>query len=173
MKNLDYFMSLRYRVEIEPIPEEQGGGFSVSIPRLGRYALCAEGDTVEEALAHLEEVKKERFATYLAEGAVIPEPESDEEDYSGRFVLRIPRYLHRELALRAKENDVSLNQFVVSLLSSGLRMDKSWSIWTSIKKDLAELRRHHSDLNYNIQIHVTEPERRGLKIHDEEDARAA
>jgi predicted HicB family RNase H-like nuclease len=35
-----------------------------------------------------------------------------EQSYSGRFSVRLPRYLHRHLAEVAKEQGVSLNQFV-------------------------------------------------------------
>jgi uncharacterized protein (DUF1778 family) len=35
-----------------------------------------------------------------------------EQSYSGRFSLRLPRYLHRHLAEVAREQGVSLNQFV-------------------------------------------------------------
>jgi predicted HicB family RNase H-like nuclease len=35
-----------------------------------------------------------------------------EQSYSGRFSLRLPRYLHRHLSEVAREQGVSLNQFV-------------------------------------------------------------
>ena len=124
MKDVNYYMNLPYRVELEPIPEEEGGGFSACVPQLGRYAFRADGETIAEALEKLEGIKREYFAAYLRDGVPIPEPEKDEEDYSGKFVLRIPKYLHRELSMRAKENNVSLNQFVSSLLAAGLAMDK-------------------------------------------------
>lgn len=120
-KNLDYFMSLPYRIELEPIPAEEGGGFSAGIPLLSRYAVQGYGDTAAEALEALEEIKLDRLTAYLDAEVAIPEPEQ-EEDFSGRFVLRIPKYLHRELSLRAKQNNVSLNQFVTSLLSIGLQV---------------------------------------------------
>lgn len=40
--------------------------------------------------------------------------------YSGRFVVRLPRYLHKRLVKQAAEEGVSLNQLVVSLLSERL-----------------------------------------------------
>lgn len=44
----------------------------------------------------------------------IPEPmDSDEEDYSGRFTLRIPKSLHQSLTVAAKEEGVSLNQYAL------------------------------------------------------------
>ncbi len=127
MKNLDYSMKLPYRMEIEPIPENEGGGYCVSIPQLGRYALRADGETPDEALRNLEDVKRDLFASYLEEGVEIPEPEPDEEAYSGKFLVRIPRTLHRELALKAKENRVSLNQFVAFLLARGCEIEKHGS----------------------------------------------
>ena len=46
----------------------------------------------------------------------IPEPDSI-EDYSGQFKLRLPRSLHRQLALQSKREGVSMNQYCVFLLS--------------------------------------------------------
>lgn len=125
MKNLEYFMRLPYRIEIEPIPKNKGGGYAASIPRLGKHAVRGDGETIEEALCDLEAMKEERLACYLEEGLTIPEPESEEDDYSGKFVLRIPKSLHRELAVRARDNNVSLNQFVTSVISRGLAMESS------------------------------------------------
>ena len=119
--NLDYFMTLPYRIELQEISQDLGGGFSVCIPSLGRYAVHADGETVLEALEKLEEIKRDRLAAYLEAGVTIPEPEK-EENFSGKFVLRIPKYLHRELSIKARQNNVSLNQFVASLLSSGLHV---------------------------------------------------
>jgi hypothetical protein len=40
--------------------------------------------------------------------------------YSGRFVVRIPKSLHRQLAETAASESVSLNQLVLTLLAGGL-----------------------------------------------------
>lgn len=120
IRDLDYFMALPYRIEILPIPDNEGGGFAASVPELGRWAVCGDGDTVEEALANLEIVKRERLKDYLDRGAPIPEPGPDQEEYSGKFVVRLPKSLHRELALKAKEEGVSLNMLVTLILSRGI-----------------------------------------------------
>jgi len=39
------------------------------------------------------------------------------EDYNGRFLVRMPRELHERLAQAAKDNNTSLNQYIVYLLS--------------------------------------------------------
>ena len=52
----------------------------------------------------------------IEDGIAIPEPDSI-EDYSGQFKLRLPRSLHRQLALQSKREGVSMNQYCVFLLS--------------------------------------------------------
>jgi antitoxin HicB len=55
----------------------------------------------------------------LEEGIPIPEPRP-EADYSGKFVVRVPRSLHRELVQRAEEEGVSLNQYINVVLASSV-----------------------------------------------------
>jgi len=75
-KDLNYYLNLRYTIELIPIPEEDGGGWRAVIPELGRYAFVGDGDTIEEALAQLEEVKRDYFEDWYKKGIEIPEPES-------------------------------------------------------------------------------------------------
>jgi len=53
----------------------------------------------------------------LADGQSIPEPR-ELIPYSGKFVVRLPRTLHEELVRAAEGEDVSLNQFVLAVVSS-------------------------------------------------------
>ena len=55
--------------------------------------------------------------TEYEEGRNIPEPSYQE--YSGKFNVRIPKSLHRALVDAAAQDGVSLNQYMVMLLSSG------------------------------------------------------
>jgi predicted HicB family RNase H-like nuclease len=115
-------MALDYKIEILPIPEDQGGGYMARIPQFGELGIIGDGETKEEALVNMEQYKRDTFERYLAEGKSIPEPEEDLfENFSGKFVLRVPKYMHRQLALSAKENGVSLNALVNNLLSSSLK----------------------------------------------------
>ena len=122
-KDLNYYLSLRYKIEINPIPEEDGGGFEACIPALGKGAFLGIGKTITEALEHLEEVKRDFFKDYLKKGIKIPEPEIEEEAYSGRLLLRMPKFLHKNLSLQAKENELSLNQYLNYLLASTLNLE--------------------------------------------------
>jgi predicted RNase H-like HicB family nuclease len=67
-KDLEYFLSLPYLMEIVPIPEEEGGGFLARLPQFGKLGIIGDGGTVEEALSDLAESKKVRFQSYLNGG---------------------------------------------------------------------------------------------------------
>ena len=43
----------------------------------------------------------------------------EERSFSGRFPVRLPRYLHRQLSEVAREQGVSLNQFVCTAAVQG------------------------------------------------------
>lgn len=49
----------------------------------------------------------------------VPEPGSG-GSYSGRFVQRVPRSLHARLAAKAKQEGVSMNSLVTSMLAESL-----------------------------------------------------
>ena len=117
---LEYYMSQNYPVEIRGVPDGLGGGYSASIPYLGRWTFFAVGESVEEAISDLEEVKRVVFQELLNQGKAIPLApplaEEEVEEYSGRLLLRIPKDLHRDLAKRAEENGCSINQYVANAL---------------------------------------------------------
>ena len=52
-------------------------------------------------------------------GREIPKPSVTEplDRYSGKFIVRVPRTVHARLARKAKQEGVSLNQLVSSVLS--------------------------------------------------------
>ncbi len=52
-----------------------------------------------------------------AAGEQVPEPFAD-RTYSGKFNLRVGENLHRELAIQAAEDGLSLNQYVVRKLTA-------------------------------------------------------
>lgn len=53
-------------------------------------------------------------------GRGIPVPVQEVETFSGKFVLRLPKSLHKDLAKKAKEENVSLNQLATYLLSMAM-----------------------------------------------------
>jgi predicted HicB family RNase H-like nuclease len=118
-KTIEYYMGLNYPIEISRLSQEDGGGYYACIPQLGRYAFQGDGETIEEAMKELEISKRIMFEELLCQHVEIPEPKNeDETEYSGKFIVRLPKSLHRSLAVRAAEESVSLNQFVATLLAS-------------------------------------------------------
>jgi hypothetical protein len=64
------------------------------------------------------EIRTLWIGTEYTEGRDIPLP-STPSSYSGKFNVRLPRALHRRLSHSAGREGVSLNQYVVSILSVG------------------------------------------------------
>lgn len=48
----------------------------------------------------------------------------EEREYSGRIHLRMPRSLHRDLAHRAEQENVSLNQLIVTALARSVGAER-------------------------------------------------
>ncbi len=107
---LEYYLSLNYKVELYP----DDGAFVAEIPDLP--GCITQGDTMEEAVALINEAKHLWLETAINRGISIQEPKNLDE-YSGKFLLRMPKSLHARLAAQATDEGVSLNQYVVSLLS--------------------------------------------------------
>ena len=113
---LNDYLKLEYPITLLPARE---GGYVASLRDLP--GCVTQGETAWEALEHLEEAKHLWLETALELSKLIGLPRSaDAEDqFSGRFVARVPRSLHRDLVEAAKREGVSLNQWVLTLLSSG------------------------------------------------------
>jgi antitoxin HicB len=75
------------------------------------------GDTQVEALANLDDAMSAWLSSRLEDRASIPEPAGD---FSGRFVVRVPKTLHRDLVKAARRNDISLNQFIATTLAQAV-----------------------------------------------------
>ncbi|MHB9093711.1 MAG: type II toxin-antitoxin system HicB family antitoxin [Eubacteriales bacterium] len=116
IKNLEYYKNLKYSVKLAPISEEDGGGWLAEIPEL--KGCMSDGETPEEALKNVDEAKIAWISTALKRGQSIPLPDSENnEDFSGKFTLRLPKFLHKELSLAAQKDDISLNQYILSLVA--------------------------------------------------------
>ena len=113
-KDLNYYMSLPYEEKIIPSPE---GGFVGTVPDLP--GCITQAETKVELLDMIEDAKKCWLQAALDIGEQIDEPVQDEQ-FSGRFNLRIPKSLHRKLSESARADGVSLNQMAMYLIASGL-----------------------------------------------------
>ncbi len=72
--------------------------------------------TLSELEPMIEDAKLAYIEDLLQDGEEVPEPR-EIQDYSGSLRLRIPKSVHRRLALEADKENVSLNTLMVSKLS--------------------------------------------------------
>ena len=113
-KSLEYYMGLSYPIEVI---ESEEGGYVVSIPALP--GCITQVEKFEDAHKAIKELCREWLKAAFEDGAEIPLPKKEKE-YSGKFVLRLPKSVHRRLDERAEEEGVSLNTLLVTMLSEGL-----------------------------------------------------
>ena len=85
--------------------------------------LCAEfpslswlSATPEAALKGIRKIVAETIADMEKNDEIVPEPIACRQ-YSGKFIVRVPPDVHRNLAIRAAESGISLNRVVSSKLS--------------------------------------------------------
>ena len=113
-RTVEEYLQLPYTRELIPEPE---GGWFVRIKELP--GCMSQGETPAEAMAMIADAMAGWLETALAHGQAIPEPRHD-EDFSGKFVVRVPKSMHRRLAEAAQADGVSLNQWIVAALASAL-----------------------------------------------------
>lgn len=110
-KNLAYYLNLPYTRELFRDP---GGWWFVRVKELPGCA--SQGDTPEEAMRMIEDAMTGWLELALEDGDPIPEPRPEEE-FSGKFVVRVPKSLHRLLVEAADLDEVSLNQYINTVLA--------------------------------------------------------
>lgn len=152
-KDLKYYMDLPYVIELVKIPESEGGGFSASLPEVGKFAIVGDGDTPEEAIENLNAIKEEYFSEYLSEGIQIPEPKR-EDDFSGKFVLRIPAILHMQLIDKAKKKNLSLNNYIKTTLEEHIGATELLKEIKSLKEIITNQNQYVKNELVDLQFQV-------------------
>lgn len=112
MKNKN--LKLDYTIRLK---QNEDRSYFVEIEELSGW--MSEGDTKEEALKMIEDAKAAWLEAALARKINIPEPEKDE--FSGKLNVRMPKFLHRKLSHKAKQEGVSLNTLISATLATTVR----------------------------------------------------
>ena len=89
-------------------PAEEGGYVAEILEIPG---AMSEGDTEKEAVQMVNDALAGVIEVMLEDGETIPEPMGFNE-HSGQFRLRVSSSVHREAAMRAQVEGISLNQWV-------------------------------------------------------------
>ena len=113
-RGIEYYMQLPYSILLHQVEDEGQKYWMAEIPELP--GCRSHGSTVEDAVRSVEEAKKDWILDSLEEKEEIPIP-VEREKYSGRFLLRMSRSLHRALSLMAQSEGLSLNQLIVTMLA--------------------------------------------------------
>jgi predicted RNase H-like HicB family nuclease len=129
---IEYYLDLKYPIECQPAEE---GGFVVSIPALP--GCITQVECWKDSYASIEQLRQDWIKAAYDDGVDIPLPRSMKE-YSGKFVVRIPKSMHGELDKRAEQEGVSLNTFVISVFSNHLATPSEWVHGKKRTKDEGE-----------------------------------
>ena len=124
------------------------GGYVAEIEELP--GCMTQGESLEEVFEGIENARRLWIEVAYEEGMEIPSPRTEQE-YSGKFVIRLPKYLHRKLSQQATKEEVSLNQYVVTLLASGVPtlkalVDENVDMLKKLREMLSEKRQTEDTL---------------------------
>ena len=109
-------MEMNYQMRVFPYQNGNTLDWVVDYPDLP--GCSGAGDSIEEAIEEAEINKELWLEATIKAGKELPIPSTSfSEEYSGKFNLRIPKSLHRELALQAEADGVSLNALCATFLA--------------------------------------------------------
>ena len=119
VKDLEYYKKLPYTIILERHDDQN----VYWVARVAELPHCLiHGNTPEEAVKEIEDVKLDWIQSNLEDGLSIPEPTSPK--YSGEIRIRMPPSLHQLLAQRASNEGISLNQYMVAGLALAAGIDE-------------------------------------------------
>lgn len=98
--------------------QEEDGTWTAWVPDLPGAVAAATGPAA--AIAEIGDAVDAWIAAARAQGSAVPPPTPAEGQFSGRFVVRVPRSLHRAATQRAAREGVSLNTYCVTALTQAV-----------------------------------------------------
>ena len=111
-----------YPFAISPLTTEDGGGYLIEFPDVP--GCISDGETPEEAIANGRDALKSALLAMKEFGDPIPQPGRTATS-SGQWRQRVPKSLHSRLAARARQEGVSLNTLVTSMIAERLGKRKA------------------------------------------------
>lgn len=117
---LEEYLELPYTIEIFRDDSDGEVGYVARVVELP--GCLTQADSFVELEEMIQDAMRAWIETAMENGQTIPEPQIL-EDYSGRFVVRLPKSLHRQLVDRAYKEGVSLNALVSVALGQYVGME--------------------------------------------------
>ncbi len=114
MREVKDYMELPYNYVVQQITDDSGTYFYDKVLELD--GCKSTGETFEKDYENLKEAMEGWIEAKLEGGFEVPLPVGY-DNFSGKFVVRIPKSLHYKLKLEAEQEGVSLNQYALYKLS--------------------------------------------------------
>src|SRR5262245_20365410 len=108
-------MKYKYKIDLVWDPEDKI--YIAQVPELD--GCVSHGKTEFEALRNVEKAVEGWIKTAKEFKIKIPEP-IPQRKFSGSFNVRVPKDVHRHLALKAAEEKVSLNHLISQILAKAV-----------------------------------------------------
>lgn len=122
MKTINDYLKLPYKFILQ---QETDGSYFISVKELP--GCMSAGASPDEACEMIKDAMKDWIEECQKRGIPIPEPESDDKKYSGRFITRVSPSLHKALAGLAQEQEISLNLLVNEILARAIGRQDGYS----------------------------------------------
>ena len=104
-----------YNVTVRKIVHEGEILFEARVKELPD--VCEYSEIMAEAYDLAIDTIETAAEMYAEAGRYFPPPTVPQDEFSGRVTLRLPKALHRTLALGAEDESASLNQYLVNILA--------------------------------------------------------
>lgn len=136
------YMNLEYPFNVIADPD---GGYVAIFPDLP--GCMTQAEDLDDLIEMAEDARRLWIEIGLEDGDEIPLP-SPPKTYSGKFNIRLPKSLHRQLVESANAEGVSLNQHVVALLSGSATL-------VSIERRLVRMDTRLSKIDASLKYHLS------------------
>lgn len=132
-----------YSINIDELDGNSEVKWLIRVPELDGCASF--GKTLEEAFSNLNSSIESWINSIKKQGKALPKNRIRrvEEEYEGNLTFSIPKRLYHDLVLKSEEDRLSLNEYLIFLLTKGLYDNEitttSWfnltSVWPKDDKD--------------------------------------
>ncbi|ODA39984.1 toxin-antitoxin system HicB family antitoxin [Desulfosporosinus sp. BG] len=137
---------LNYTIRLNKITDGKNSYWMAEHPELP--GCVTHGETKEESLANLEDAKQGWIFAKVSEGESVPIPKyefQEQQNLSGKILLRLPKELHYKVVQMAKANSISINKELNYLISYAMGEVRA-------KEDISSQLREIKDLLVENQI---------------------
>jgi antitoxin HicB len=124
----------QYPFIIRQLSNEEGGGYLIEFPDLP--GCISDGKTIDESISNGQDAIDAWIKATKEMDRRIPTPSP-----SGKWVQRVPKSMHLRLVNKARDEAVSLNTLVITMLAESLGENKQQVQRSKVTKRISNLRK--------------------------------